>query len=88
MALLEEMSTVFDGPAEAMLGNIDDTGTPVHKMWADPVSENPNPTGNTTACVGVCRQPFQKFFAAQCRRLHRVCGPMPEQPLDSFSSEN
>jgi FtsP/CotA-like multicopper oxidase with cupredoxin domain len=43
LALLEEMSTVFDGPAEAMLGNVEDTGTPVHKMWADPVSENPNP---------------------------------------------
>jgi hypothetical protein len=35
LALLEEMSTVFDGPAEAVLGNVDDTGTPVHKMWAD-----------------------------------------------------
>jgi spore coat protein A, manganese oxidase len=43
LALLEEMSTVFDGPAEAMLGNVDDTGMPVHKKWADPVSENPNP---------------------------------------------
>jgi FtsP/CotA-like multicopper oxidase with cupredoxin domain len=43
LALLEEMSTVFDGPAEAVLGNVDDTGTPVHKMWADSVSENPNP---------------------------------------------
>ncbi len=42
LALLEEMSMVFDGPSEALLGNIDDTGTPMHKMWADPVSENPN----------------------------------------------
>ena len=43
LALLEEMSAVFAGPAEAMLGNVDNTGTPVHKMWADPVSENPGP---------------------------------------------
>jgi len=42
LALLEEMSMVFDGPSEAMLGNVDDIGTAVHKRWADPVSENPN----------------------------------------------
>jgi FtsP/CotA-like multicopper oxidase with cupredoxin domain len=42
LALLEEASMVWDGPAEAMLGNVDDTGTPTHKMWVDPVSENPN----------------------------------------------
>ena len=42
LALLEETSMVWDGPAAAMLGNVDDTGTPMHKMWEDPVSENPN----------------------------------------------
>jgi spore coat protein A len=42
LALLEEASMVWDGPAEAMLGNVDDTGTPTHKMWVDPVTENPN----------------------------------------------
>ena len=42
LALLEAMSMVFDGPSEALLGNIDNTGTPMHKRWADPVSENPN----------------------------------------------
>jgi FtsP/CotA-like multicopper oxidase with cupredoxin domain len=42
LALLEEMSTVWDGPSEAMLGNVDDTGMPMHKMWSDPISENPN----------------------------------------------
>lgn len=42
LALLEEMSMVFDGPSEALLGNVDHTATPVHKKWADPVSENPN----------------------------------------------
>ena len=42
LALLEEMSMVWDGPAAAMLGNVDDMGMPMHKMWGDPVSENPN----------------------------------------------
>ena len=26
-----------------MLGTVDPNGTPTHKMWADPVSENPSP---------------------------------------------
>jgi len=42
LALMEMMSEFWDGPAEAMLGNVDDDGTPEHKMWADRVSENPN----------------------------------------------
>jgi FtsP/CotA-like multicopper oxidase with cupredoxin domain len=42
LALLEEMSMVWDGPAEALLGNLDQTGTPIHQKWADPVTENPN----------------------------------------------
>ncbi len=32
----------WDGPAAAMLGNVDNKGMPMHKMWADPVTENPN----------------------------------------------
>ena len=31
-----------DGPAEAMLGTLDDDGYPVHEMWANPVTENPS----------------------------------------------
>jgi spore coat protein A len=42
LALLEMMSMYWDGPAEAMLGNVDVDGTPVHKMWAEAVSENPS----------------------------------------------
>lgn len=41
LALLEEMSMYWDGPAAALLGNIDEMGFPMHKMWADPISENP-----------------------------------------------
>jgi FtsP/CotA-like multicopper oxidase with cupredoxin domain len=42
LALLEMASEFWDGPAEAMLGNVGNDGMPEHKMWADPVSENPN----------------------------------------------
>jgi FtsP/CotA-like multicopper oxidase with cupredoxin domain len=42
LALMEMMSEFWDGPAEAMLGNVDGDGNPEHKMWADPVSENPD----------------------------------------------
>jgi FtsP/CotA-like multicopper oxidase with cupredoxin domain len=39
---MEEMSMSWDGPAAAMLGNVDNTGIAMHKMWMDPVTENPN----------------------------------------------
>jgi FtsP/CotA-like multicopper oxidase with cupredoxin domain len=43
LALLEMMSRYWDGPAEAMLGNVDmNTGIAVHKMWQESISENPN----------------------------------------------
>jgi FtsP/CotA-like multicopper oxidase with cupredoxin domain len=41
LALLEEMSADFeDAPAAAVLGTVEE-GTAVHRMWADPVTENP-----------------------------------------------
>ena len=51
LALLEEMSMVWDGPAAAMLGRVGPDGWPVmHEdrmhpgdMWMDPVTENPTP---------------------------------------------
>jgi FtsP/CotA-like multicopper oxidase with cupredoxin domain len=42
VALLEMMSQFWDGPAEAQLGTVDSQGNPARKMWADPVTENPN----------------------------------------------
>jgi len=43
LALMEEMSMYWDGPAAAMLGTVDPTaGTAMHQMWMDPVTENPN----------------------------------------------
>ena len=41
LALIEMMSTSWDGPAEAMLGAVDGDGMPVHSMWEEPVTENP-----------------------------------------------
>ena len=40
LALVEEMSAHWDGPAAAMLGPVVD-GSPVPKLWADDVTENP-----------------------------------------------
>ena len=42
LALIEIMSKVHDGPAEAMLGLIDDMGMPMEHMYAESVIENPN----------------------------------------------
>jgi len=41
LALMEEMSMHWDGPAEALLGVVDGAGSPVKKMWVEPVTENP-----------------------------------------------
>lgn len=42
LALMEEMSTDWDGPAAAMLGIVDTaTGMAMHKMWMDRITENP-----------------------------------------------
>jgi len=42
LALMEMGSEYWDGPAEAMLGNVDENGTPMQQMWKDGVTENPN----------------------------------------------
>jgi spore coat protein A len=42
LALMEMMSMDWDGPAAAMLGTVDPaTGEPTHKMWSEPITENP-----------------------------------------------
>jgi FtsP/CotA-like multicopper oxidase with cupredoxin domain len=41
LALLEEASAYWDGPAEAVLGTVDG-GEAEHGMWSDPVTENPD----------------------------------------------
>jgi FtsP/CotA-like multicopper oxidase with cupredoxin domain len=41
LALMEMMSMSWDGPAEAMLGNVDPGGMAMHQMWMEPVTENP-----------------------------------------------
>ena len=41
LALLEEMSMHWDGPAEALLGVVDGEGMPVKRMWSEAVTETP-----------------------------------------------
>jgi spore coat protein A len=43
VSLNEDDSEVLDGvgPRAALLGTLDDDGTPVHKDWDDPITENP-----------------------------------------------
>ncbi len=41
LALMEEMSMHWDGPAAAMLGTVEADGMPMHRMWMDAVTENP-----------------------------------------------
>ena len=47
LALLEKGEVIpeigFDGPTEALLGNVDSNGNAIVKRWADEVSENPAP---------------------------------------------
>jgi FtsP/CotA-like multicopper oxidase with cupredoxin domain len=42
LALVEEMSMHWDGPAAAMLGTLDPEGHAQHLMWGDAVTENPS----------------------------------------------
>jgi FtsP/CotA-like multicopper oxidase with cupredoxin domain len=42
LALIEMMSEVHDGPSEARLGYVDESGDPVDLGWAEEVTENPN----------------------------------------------
>jgi spore coat protein A, manganese oxidase len=41
LGLIEMMSMYWDGPAEAVLGTVDEDGNPMHMMWDEPVSETP-----------------------------------------------
>jgi FtsP/CotA-like multicopper oxidase with cupredoxin domain len=41
LALLEQMSDFTDGPAEALLGVVDENRFPQEKRWMEPVTENP-----------------------------------------------
>ncbi|HLO30088.1 MAG TPA: multicopper oxidase [Anaerolineales bacterium] len=46
LAMLEKGEEIpeigFDGPVEAMLGIVDKDGFPMHKMWMERITENPN----------------------------------------------
>lgn len=41
LALIEEMSSFFEGPSEALLGTVSNSGVYSKRMWMAPVTENP-----------------------------------------------
>ena len=80
LALVEMMSMYSgDGPAEAMLGTVDSDGNIEHKMWAAPVSENPN-VGDTGA-MGALQHNRRRLPDAHPRDRLRGCEP-PDSATD------
>jgi FtsP/CotA-like multicopper oxidase with cupredoxin domain len=80
LALIEMMSNVHDGPSEAVLGNVDE-GMAMHKMWADPVSENPN-VGDTEVWE------FYNFTAdAHPMHVHEVMFEVVDRQSITFTED-
>jgi spore coat protein A, manganese oxidase len=77
LALMEEMSTAWDGPAAAMLGNVE-SGMAMHRMWMEPISENPN-VGDTEVWE------FYNFTAdAHPMHVHEVVFEVVDRQAISF----
>ena len=80
LALIEMMSNVHDGPSEAVLGNVDG-GTAMHKMWSDPISENPG-VGDTEVWE------FYNFTEdAHPMHVHEVTFEVVNRQAISFNEE-
>ncbi|HEY3474510.1 MAG TPA: multicopper oxidase domain-containing protein [Anaerolineales bacterium] len=82
LALIEMMSMYHDGPAEAVLGQVDEAGMPMHQMWSEPVSENPS-VGDTEVWE------FYNFTAdAHPMHVHEVVFEVVDrQALESHDGE-
>jgi FtsP/CotA-like multicopper oxidase with cupredoxin domain len=80
LALMEEMSMYWDGPAAAMLGIVDtDSGIAMHQMWQDPVSEAPN-VGDTEVWE------FYNFTAdAHPMHVHEVAFEVVDRQAITFT---
>jgi FtsP/CotA-like multicopper oxidase with cupredoxin domain len=80
LALMEEMSAFWDGPAAAMLGNVN-MGMATHRMWADPVTENPN-VGDTEVWE------FYNFTAdAHPMHIHEVVFEVVDRQAITFEED-
>jgi FtsP/CotA-like multicopper oxidase with cupredoxin domain len=80
LALLEEMSMYWDGPAAAMLGNVEDDSA-TNKMWADEVTENPD-VGDTEVWE------FHNFTAdAHPMHVHEVTFEVIDRQPITFEGE-
>lgn len=62
LALMEMMAMSWDGPAEARLGVLDETGTPQELEWMDDITENP--------AVGTSEQWEFYNFTADAHPMH------------------
>ena len=81
LALLEMMSEFHDGPAEAVLGNVE-SGMAMHKMWADPISENPG-VGDTEVWE------FYNFTEdAHPMHVHEITFEVVNRQAISFNEED
>ena len=81
LALLEMMSEFHDGPAEAVLGNVNG-GMAMHKMWSDAISENPN-VGDTEVWE------FYNFTAdAHPMHVHEVVFEVVDRQQIGFEEEH
>jgi FtsP/CotA-like multicopper oxidase with cupredoxin domain len=84
LALLEEMSATWDGPAAAMLGNVEvvaDSVVATNKMWAEPINENPE-VGDTEVWE------FHNFTAdAHPMHVHEVAFEVIDRQPITFEGE-
>jgi len=84
LALLEEMSATWDGPAAAMLGNVEvvaDSVVATNKMWAEPINENPE-VGDTEVWE------FHNFTAdAHPMHVHEVAFEVIDRQSITFEGE-
>jgi FtsP/CotA-like multicopper oxidase with cupredoxin domain len=84
LALLEEMSAYWDGPAAAMLGNVEtvaDSVVATNKMWAEPINENPE-VGDTEVWE------FHNFTAdAHPMHVHEVAFEVIDRQPITFEGE-
>jgi FtsP/CotA-like multicopper oxidase with cupredoxin domain len=82
LALLEEMSMDWDGPAAALLGTVDDEGMAHHQMWDDPISENPG-VGDTEVWE------FHNFTAdAHPMHVHEVTFEVVNRQAITFETDD
>jgi spore coat protein A, manganese oxidase len=81
IVLPEASCPIHDGPCEAVLGTVDGMGMAVHRMWSDPITENPT-VGDTEVWE------FYNFTAdAHPRQVHEVAFEVVNRQAITFTEE-